>query len=318
LYEGYESVEMEDDGVGSMMGPVACIVSRDHPPQFVDLRRGCVVGSLRCTPRGELLGSFAVDFSSDGSTAVVGHARSISVHDVDRSGTTTSETSWFGRTRGAVCSVSVAPVCVGDAVVAVGTFAGSLALWDVRAGESGADVRRHSRGVTALRFSACGTLLASSSRGDDTSVCVWDVRFLRACVAEFERPTALNQRLGLGWDFSGKLLASGAGDGRVRVWDLHRPPPTTSIPFSSALGSVGDLGAHTSAADECFTFHPHPAHGDTPAVDIALHPSGIVVAVASGRRTSPAEDGAAARRACGALSIHRTPYVYLPPSDRHE
>lgn len=105
--------------------------------------------------------------------------------------------------------------------LAVGTYSGSLAIFDASTLSMEYLMHGHKGGVTHLRFTNCGNYLLSGARQDPEILC-WDVRFTSDVLYRLQRDTAAtNQRIQFDIEPSGRHLATGGADGRVRVFDLQ-------------------------------------------------------------------------------------------------
>eukprot|EP00803_Ostreobium_quekettii_P008903 evm.model.scf_770.6 EVM.evm.TU.scf_770.6 scf_770:32955-36394(+) len=108
----------------------------------------------------------------------------------------------------------VARVAISGRQLGVGHADGCIRLWGLESGECAVTLRDHRKGVTALRYSRGGGLLASGSK--DTDVIVWDVvAGSGVCRLRGHR----DQVTDLAWLGDGHL-ASCSKDAHIRVWDM--------------------------------------------------------------------------------------------------
>jgi RNA polymerase sigma factor (sigma-70 family) len=137
-----------------------------------------------------------------------------------------------------------APQCMafspdGTRLVSGGEFDHSLCLWDAASGKlihqwpaHGKSEDRYSRGVSAVAFSADGSLLASS--GADRVIRLWDATTGKS------RGQLIGHQGGYGppvFSPDGRMLASSGSDGTIRLWELATGKERRS--FEGHLGAVG-------------------------------------------------------------------------------
>ena len=108
---------------------------------------------------------------------------------------------------------SVAWIKEGGVHLAVGTAGGDVQLWDAERNKQIRSMRGHSARVGALDWNA--HILSSGSR--DTSIINHDVRIREHHVATLQGHSA--EVCGLKWSPDGALLASGANDNLLCIWD---------------------------------------------------------------------------------------------------
>ena len=108
---------------------------------------------------------------------------------------------------------SVAWIREGGGHLAVGTAGGDVQLWDAERCKQIRSMRGHSARVGALDWNA--HILSSGSR--DTSIINHDVRIREHNVATLQGHTA--EVCGLKWSPDGALLASGANDNALCIWE---------------------------------------------------------------------------------------------------
>jgi WD40 repeat protein len=101
-------------------------------------------------------------------------------------------------------------------LLAAGTDDGSVLIWDVASGKQLHNLKAHTQAVSALVFSADGSLLSTSDMG--SLVCVWDAKAGKE-VYKFKGQDKPVRALAFTTDSSS--LASGSSDGTVLVWKLQ-------------------------------------------------------------------------------------------------
>ncbi|GAB4823536.1 hypothetical protein N2152v2_010582 [Parachlorella kessleri] len=122
--------------------------------------------------------------------------------------------------------------------VATGSADRTVRLWDIRSGECCRIFVGHRAGVTSLAFSPDGSTLCSGDAGG--GICMWDL-------AAAKRTTHMSQHTDSVWSLAfsegdGNILASGAADCTVQLWDAKGPPQQPSA------GAAAALPAGTTAA----------------------------------------------------------------------
>ncbi len=121
--------------------------------------------------------------------------------------------SVFSNTFGNILTVACSPR---EQVLAAGTTAGEIWIYDIHDGVLHFTCQGHTDGVWSLAFSPDGSLLASS--GDDHTIRLWESdsgRCLRVLTDHTNRVRAI------AFSPDGKTLASGSDDQTVRLWDVE-------------------------------------------------------------------------------------------------
>ncbi len=139
---------------------------------------------------------------------------------------------------------SVSWIQEGGSHIAIGTANNTVQLWDVQAQKKVRTMTGHSARVSALSWN--GHMLSSASR--DTNIINHDVRIQDHQIGKFTHHT--QEVCGLAWSPDGKMLASGANDNTLCIWDAA---------MSSNSGNVAPkfaLNDH-QAAVKALAWSPH-------------------------------------------------------------
>ncbi|TGZ79679.1 WD40 repeat-like protein [Ascodesmis nigricans] len=165
--------------------------------------------------------------------------------------------------------VSALAVSADVGVLAAGTFSRQIGLYsDDGAGEvvgvfELSEDEDGGMGVTELRWSVCGRYLYVAERKARAEIQVFDIRVTGKRVGGFlGRMADTNQRLGIEVVGSGEVVAGGE-DGMVRVWTPHEE------------GEDVEAGREPVGIWQA---------SDEPVVAATMHPTGVVMATASGTR----------------------------------
>jgi pre-mRNA-processing factor 19 len=142
-------------------------------------------------------------------------------------------------------------------ILAAGTDAGPIRVYDIRTQEVAATFQGHAGVVAGLALSENGYFMASA--GADATLRLWDLRKL----ANFHTITAPGPLTAAAFDFSGNFLAAGAADGAVAVWRSSDWEPVTR--WAGGAGGAGHTAAVTGVA-----FAPLAASLVTSSLDRSL------------------------------------------------
>jgi WD40 repeat protein len=149
----------------------------------------------------------------------------------------------------------------GETGVGSASVSGEVRLWDVRAGKEAALLSGHGSAVRCLAFSPDGNTLASASGVWDDEKKEWLGKELRLWDMPTRRlKTVLPNQPSMIWSLAfspdGRSLASGGGDGVIRLCDAltgqeragvvaQRPTPTTSrLYVDRTTGLFTDMRGH--------------------------------------------------------------------------
>ncbi|GFH09501.1 uncharacterized protein HaLaN_04658 [Haematococcus lacustris] len=158
--------------------------------------------------------------------------------------------------------------------LAVGTYAGTIGIWDPRLPELQLLLQGHKGGLTQLLYTHDSNFLLSGARQDPHLLC-WDLRMAgglaggdgpKAALYQLPRDTATtNQRIAFSLEPCGRHVATGGCDGSVRI-----AMGVILQVFDLQTGSLVDtLPVASDTVNGC-----------------AFHPSLPLLAVATGLRTT--------------------------------
>jgi hypothetical protein len=215
-----------------------------------------------------------------------------------------------GYSGGAGVSAAGAGAGDGGVLLAAGSLADAVAVYDLRIGASvallrcfdrppagtsaapGAAARVRERGVSALRWTGAWRLAAGFRRG--AQIEVWDVRTLRRPLCALPRPAHGCQRLALDADASGRWLLSGAGAGAgALLWDLDAALPDAAATAETVATKATHAWAQQAGAPQAGARHCN-ASGDC-GYDVSTLPApAALAAIGAGVTAAAAVTGAAA------------------------
>jgi WD40 repeat protein len=132
-------------------------------------------------------------------------------------------------------------------LLASGSSAGPVRLWDVASGKEVAQIEGHSDASIDIAFNPAGTLLASTG-GLDSTVRLWDVGS-RSPVAVLRGHTDTVWRVVFSAD--GKLLASASSDKTIRLWNPQTHEGLDVIPMGTIVYCVAFSPDGTRLAAGC-------------------------------------------------------------------
>ena len=206
-------------------------------------------------------------------------------------------------------------------LLAAGAYSGGVTVFDARTREQLLLLEGHGgRGVTQVTFSRDGNFLYSGARRDAAIVC-WDVRSTGAPLYRLQRDAAgTNQRLAFDIDPSGRHLAAGGQDGRVRVFDLTDGSQVGE--FKAAGDAVNGVAFHpvmglpllaTAGGERRFPLAPRDSDSDSESDDEPSSSARAATARSGGGGSGGGGGGAAARlgRSCNALRLWRLAFEYV-------
>ncbi|GBF88681.1 hypothetical protein Rsub_01580 [Raphidocelis subcapitata] len=229
--------------------PASCCFAstvQGHPLHMWD----ACSGALRCSysahdDADNPTAAYSLAFSPDGGKLLGGYSKCFRAFDVSRPGrdcrtVRTQRRGGEGSLPGIVSCLAFNPPCCD--LLAAGSYSGGAALFDARTDEQLLLMRGHSGGVTQVSFSRDGNYLYSGARRDGDVIC-WDIRAGGGPLYRLPRAAgATNQRIAFDLDPSGRHLATGGCDGRVRVFDLRDGSEVGS--FLAAPDTVSGCAFH--------------------------------------------------------------------------
>jgi WD40 repeat protein len=189
----------------------------------------------------------SVAYAQDGRRLVVGtRARSTCVWDVVEKKAIHSWATPMGDWQADARAV----LNPAGTLIAMGSAAGPVRLWDPAAGHEVAVLEGHERGSTDAVFHPDGRRLATA--GLDGTVRLWDLKThapIAVWPASSERPDRIIHRIAVSPD--GRLLASGSGDRTVHLWDVDAGRLLAVLPVGSVVYAVAFNRDGTRLAAGC-------------------------------------------------------------------
>ncbi|KAH9819500.1 WD40-repeat-containing domain protein [Melampsora americana] len=222
---------------------------KDHPIHLLDATDGRLRASYPLVDhREQMVAPHSMLFSQDGTSLYASHECAIEIFDISRPGcpgerykTSPTRRSRDGQ-KGIISTLAADPTHTG--LLAAGSFSGQIGIYDTLASELSPQMIFHSAehtGITQVKFHLLNErVLFTASRRSNSIEC-WDLRYAAACFHTFHRPGHTNQRLSFDIDYSGFNLATGAQDGKIRVYRLDHldsEPVLKMTLHSDVIGSV--------------------------------------------------------------------------------
>ncbi len=141
--------------------------------------------------------------------------------------------------------------------IATGNRDSTVRVWDTISGALAYTLRSENQEIDGLQFGPDSRLIAASGQNhlppNVTVVEVWDIRSEQQ-VARFEEPTRRVESLT--FSHSGRLLAGGADNATVRIWDLttRREVRTLSPAVKAVCFAPDDSWVATGSRDNALTY----------------------------------------------------------------
>ncbi|KAG0140721.1 hypothetical protein CROQUDRAFT_664803 [Cronartium quercuum f. sp. fusiforme G11] len=222
---------------------------KDHPIHLLDAADGRLRASYPIVNhREQMVAPRSMLFSHDGMSLYASHECAIDIFDISRPGnpgerykTLPSRQSRDGQ-KGIISTLAADPTRNG--LLAAGSFSGQIGIYDTMTSELSPQMIFHSAeatGITQVKFHLLNDrVLFSASRKSNLIKC-WDLRYVATTFHTFYRPGQTNQRLNFDIDYTGVNLATGAQDGKIRVYKLDTldtEPALKLLLHSDVIGSV--------------------------------------------------------------------------------
>ncbi|GAA5975875.1 hypothetical protein JCM10908_005311 [Rhodotorula pacifica] len=222
---------------------------KDHPVHLLDGNDRRVRASYPIIDHTErFVAPHSMAFSPDGTSLYCGFENAVEIFDVSRPGetgfrmsTTPTRSSRAGQ-KGIISSLAFSPFdqSTGTALLAVGSFSGSVGLYDPSMQKPLVNLLFPSQkgGVTKILFHPLAPNLLFVASRQSTHLDVWDLRNMskRSSSGRLARKAATNQRLGFDIDPTGMWLAAGDQDGAVSIFSAQPLPdqlePITTFSLS--------------------------------------------------------------------------------------
>ncbi|EGG00589.1 uncharacterized protein MELLADRAFT_93156 [Melampsora larici-populina 98AG31] len=206
---------------------------KDHPIHLLDATDGRLRASYPLVDHRErMVAPHSMLFSQDGTRPGC---------PGERYKTSPTRRSRDGQ-KGIISTLAADPTSTG--LLAAGSFSGQIGIYDTLASELSPQMVFHSAehtGITQVKFHLLNERVLFTASRRSNSIKCWDLRYAAACFHTFHRPGHTNQRLSFDIDYSGLNLATGAQDGKIRVYrldNLDAEPALKMTLHSDVIGSV--------------------------------------------------------------------------------
>lgn len=198
--------------------PATCgflTTARSQPVHLWDSMHGRQRATYRCEIHEELCCAISVAFDNDGASIWAGSKNGVHIFDTGRPG---NDATYIDVTSGMHGIVSSIAFPVHSAIMAaLGSFSGSVGIYDRRILKYASQTLSHPMGVSCLRYGQDPYTLFVGCRKSD-AIYAWDLRQIQEPVAMFPRPGRTNQRLY--FDVNQNVLVTGGLHGSVMTYRL--------------------------------------------------------------------------------------------------